>query len=52
MYAPHIVSQTTDIDHIKILNTYTIKRIVGLKCLNSINNVNINNLKHYKCSSK
>jgi len=43
MYSLRPVSQRTDINHIKILNTYKIKRIVGI---NSIN-VNI-----YKLTTK
>lgn len=30
MYVPCLVSLKTNIDHIKILNTYKIKRIVGI----------------------
>jgi len=44
MNASHFVWQTTHIDHIKILNAYKIKRILGI---NSIN-ININNHKHHK----
>jgi len=40
VYVPHLVSLTTNIDHIKIVNTYKIKQIVGI------------NIKQYKYNGR